>query len=152
MKPARILLALDQLASGETKILVAIQYAKMSGAQIVLLHVLPPHAFDPSTVRPDEGCARAYLDAVAAQIHSAGVPAAIVVRGGPPACTIVEEAHIIDSATLECGRSSLRASSAACLDAREVGSENHSARNHLQQIAAVACRTSRSSSTELTTC
>src|SRR5919199_4619648 len=42
MRPsATILLALDQLASGETKIPVAGQYAKLMGAQIVLLHVLP---------------------------------------------------------------------------------------------------------------
>jgi nucleotide-binding universal stress UspA family protein len=96
MRPsARILLALDQLASGETKIPVATHYAKMMGAQIVLLHVLPPRALDPGAVRPGEAFARTYLDAVVAQIQAAGVPAASVLRCGPIARAIVDEADTI---------------------------------------------------------
>ena len=96
MRPsATILQALDQRASGETKIPVATQYVKMMGAQLVLVHVLPPHTLDPSAVRPGEAFARTYLDAVAAQIQAAGVPAATVLRCGSAARTIVDEADTI---------------------------------------------------------
>ena len=87
-----ILLPLDQLASGENKIPVAIEYARMMGARLVLLHVLPPRELDPQTVLPSEASTRVYLDTVAAQIERAGVPAAKVVRRGSPGRVIVDEA------------------------------------------------------------
>ena len=90
-----ILLALDQLASGETKIPLAIEYARMMDARVVLRHVLPPRGLDPLAVLPTEAGARVYLDTVAAQVEAAGVPVAKVVRRGSPARTIVDEARTI---------------------------------------------------------
>ncbi|HLZ28109.1 MAG TPA: universal stress protein [Chloroflexota bacterium] len=92
---ARILLPLEQVEGGEAKIPVATSYARMMGAQVVLLHVLPPRALDSSAVLPEEARARTYLDTIAAQIHAAGESAATVVRSGLPARIIVDEAETI---------------------------------------------------------
>ena len=92
-----ILLALDLLASGETKIPIAIDYARMMGAQLVLLHVLPPNDLDPQMVRPSEASARTYLDTVAAQAQAAGIGAAKVLRRGSPARAIVDQANTVDA-------------------------------------------------------
>src|SRR5579859_1554748 len=94
-RDARILLPLDQVEGGETKLPVTVSYAQMMGAQVVLLHVLPPHTLDSSIVLPDEARARAYLDTIAAQIHAAGVATAVVVRSGLPARIIADEAETI---------------------------------------------------------
>ena len=90
-----ILLAIDQLASGENKIPVAIEYARLMHARIVLLHVLPPRALDPHAVLPTEAGARVYLDTIAGQIEAAGVSTAKVIRRGSPARTIVDQARTI---------------------------------------------------------
>jgi len=90
-----ILLPIDQLASGENKIPVAIDYAQLMGARLVLLHVLPERELDPHEVLPTEASARVYLDTVAAQVEGAGVAAAKVVRRGSPARVIVDEAKLI---------------------------------------------------------
>jgi nucleotide-binding universal stress UspA family protein len=100
---ARILLPLDQVGGGETKIPIAIRYARMMGAQVVLLHVLPPHALDPRTVLPDEARARAYLDTIGAEIHAAGIRTAAVVRSGSPARVIVDEADTIGASLIILG-------------------------------------------------
>jgi nucleotide-binding universal stress UspA family protein len=92
-----ILLALNQLASGEAKIPVAIDYARMMGAQLVLLHVLPPNDLDPHTVRPSEASARTYLDTVAAQVQAAGIAVAQVIRRGSPARAIVDQANTLEA-------------------------------------------------------
>jgi nucleotide-binding universal stress UspA family protein len=92
-----ILLALDQLASGETKIPVAIEYARMMGARLVLLHVLPTNDLDPRMVRPTEASARTYLDTVAAQVQAAGIAVAKVIRRGSPARAIVDQANTLDA-------------------------------------------------------
>jgi nucleotide-binding universal stress UspA family protein len=90
-----ILLPLDQLASGENKIPIAIEYARLLNARLVLLHVLPDRELDPRTVLPSEASARVYLDTIAARIEAAGVPAAKVIRRGSPARAIVDEARIV---------------------------------------------------------
>ena len=100
---ARILLPLDQVGGGETKIPIAIRYARMMGAQVVLLHVLPPHALDPSTVLPAEARARAYLDTIGAEIHAAGIPTVAVVRSGSPARVIVDEVDMIGASLIILG-------------------------------------------------
>lgn len=100
---ARILLPLDQVEGGEAKIPVAVSYARMMGAQVVLLHVLPPHALDSSAVLPEEARARTYLDTIAAQIHAAGVSTAMVVRSGLPAPIIVDEAETIGACLIILG-------------------------------------------------
>ena len=100
---ARILLPLDQVEAGETKIPVTIRYARMMGAQVVLLHVLRPHALDSSAVLPEEARARAYLDTIAAQIHAAGLAAAPVVRSGLPARIIIDEAETIAASLIILG-------------------------------------------------
>jgi hypothetical protein len=69
----------------------------------VLLHVLPPHALDPSTVLPDEARARAYLDTIGAEIHAAGIPTVAVVRSGSPARVIVDEADTIGASLIILG-------------------------------------------------
>lgn len=90
-----ILLPLDLTNAGETKITVAIEYARMLGARVVLLHVLPRRALDPAEVLPAEAAARTYLDTVAAELEAAGVAAASVVRRGSPGPAIVAEAAIL---------------------------------------------------------
>jgi nucleotide-binding universal stress UspA family protein len=91
-----ILVALDLTGIGEVKIPVAEEYARAFGADVLLLHVLPPGAVDPANVLPGEAVARTYLDTVGARLRSAGIHAEGVVRTGPPAATIVQEALIHD--------------------------------------------------------
>jgi nucleotide-binding universal stress UspA family protein len=90
----QILVPLDQSPLGEAKLPVAMSQARAFGAELILLHVVPPEALDPSgAVSPEEARARAYLDTVAARMHAEGVTAHGIVRAGEPAATIVDEAR-----------------------------------------------------------
>jgi nucleotide-binding universal stress UspA family protein len=89
----RILVPLDLVVLGEAKLPVVEEYARAFDADVVLLHVLQPKALDPEVVLPTESAARAYLDVVAAGLHAAGVRAAGLIRTGPTAPIIVEEAR-----------------------------------------------------------
>src|SRR5438128_2492613 len=91
-----ILVPLDLTGIGEAKIPVAEEYARAFGADVLLLHVLPPGSVDPASVLPSEAVARTYLDTVGARLRSAGIQAEGVLRTGPPAATIVQEALIHD--------------------------------------------------------
>jgi nucleotide-binding universal stress UspA family protein len=90
----RILVPLDQSPLGEAKLPVAMAQARAFGAELSLLHVVPPEALDPSgAVSPEEARARTYLDTVAARMHAEGITATTIVRAGQPAATIVDEAR-----------------------------------------------------------
>ncbi|HEV8634156.1 MAG TPA: universal stress protein [Chloroflexota bacterium] len=90
----RILVPLDQSPLGEAKLPVAEAQARAFGAELILLDVLPPEALDPSgAVSPEEARARTYLDTVAARMRAEGVTAYGLVRTGPAAQTIVDEAR-----------------------------------------------------------
>jgi nucleotide-binding universal stress UspA family protein len=91
-----ILVPLDLTGIGEVKIPVAEEYARAFGADVLLLHVLPPGSVDPANVLPSEAVARTYLDTVGARLRGAGIQAEGVLRTGPPAATIVQEALIHD--------------------------------------------------------
>src|SRR3984893_10145675 len=91
-----ILVPLDLTGIGEAKIPVAEEYARAFGADILLLHVLPPGGVDPASVLPSEAVGRTYLDTVGARLRGAGINAEGVLRTGPPAATIVQEARIHD--------------------------------------------------------
>jgi nucleotide-binding universal stress UspA family protein len=91
-----ILVPLDLTGIGEVKIPVAEEYARALGADVLLLHVLPPGAVDPANVLPSEAVARTYLDTVGARLRGAGIHAEAVLRSGPPAAPIVQEALIHD--------------------------------------------------------
>src|SRR5438477_1637456 len=88
----RILVPLDVSALGESKLPVVEEYARAFDADVLVLHVLLPKALDPEVVLPTEGAARAYLDIMVARLHAAGLRAAPLIRTGPVAATIVDEA------------------------------------------------------------
>ena len=90
----RILVPLDQSPLGEAKLPVAMSQSRAFGAELILLHVLPPEALDPTgAVSSEEARARTYLDTVAARMHAEGITAHAIVRAGQPASTIVDEAR-----------------------------------------------------------
>jgi nucleotide-binding universal stress UspA family protein len=92
MRDCLILVPIDLSPLGEAKLPVVEQYARVFDADVLLLHVLPPGALDPAAVSPTEATARTYLDTVAARLRNAGVRATSVLRSGPPAAAIVDEA------------------------------------------------------------
>jgi len=102
----RILVPLGLAALGETKLPVARDCARAYDADVLLLHVLPTMAHG-AEVQPGEAAARAYLDTVVAHLETAGVQAEAVVRSGPVAATIVDEARRRDADLIILG-SSLR--------------------------------------------
>jgi nucleotide-binding universal stress UspA family protein len=85
---------MDTTPIGEAKIPVVERYARALGAQVVLLHVLPARAVDIDTVLPAETVARTYLDTVAGRLRGVGLQADTVLRTGPAAATIVQEALV----------------------------------------------------------
>ncbi len=89
----RILIPIDLSPLGEAKLPVAQEYARAFDAEVLLLHVLPPKALDAEVVLPTEAAARAYLDVLVAGMTAAGLRAASLVRAGPTASSIVEEAQ-----------------------------------------------------------
>jgi nucleotide-binding universal stress UspA family protein len=91
-----ILVPLDLTPAGEVKIPVAEEYAHALGADVLLLHVLRQGAVDPASVSPEEAVARTFLDTVCARLRSSGLRADSVLRSGPPAATITQEALIRD--------------------------------------------------------
>jgi nucleotide-binding universal stress UspA family protein len=98
-----ILVPLDLTPAGEVKIPVAEEYARAFDADVVLLHVLRPGSLDPANVSPTEAMARTYLDTFGARLRSAGIHAETVIRAGPPAATIVQEALIRDARLIVLG-------------------------------------------------
>lgn len=88
----RILVPLDVVPMGETKLPVAAEYARALHADVLLLHVLPPSGLDPDVVLPTEAAARAYLDSVCANLAAEGVHAQTLIHAGPVPQTIVDEA------------------------------------------------------------
>jgi nucleotide-binding universal stress UspA family protein len=89
----RILVPIDLTPLGEAKLPVAQEYARAFDADLLLLHILPPKALDAEVVLPTEAAARGYLDVLVAGMTAAGVRAASLVRAGPTASSIVEEAQ-----------------------------------------------------------
>lgn len=89
----RILVPLDLAPPGEAKVPVAEEYARAFGAEVLLLHVLPPRALHPDEVLPAEASARAYLDVIIAEMAAVHVHAVGMVRSGPTAGTILAEAR-----------------------------------------------------------
>src|SRR5215469_15762905 len=95
--PRTILVPLDLTPAGEVKIPVAEEYARALEADVLLLHVLKPGEVDPASVLPSEALSRTYLDTFAVRLRSAGVHAEGVIRTGPTARTILQEAMIHDA-------------------------------------------------------
>ena len=91
-----ILVPLDLSPAGEVKIPVAEEYAHALGTDVLLLHVLRQGAVDPANVSPEEAVARTFLDTVSARLRSSGLRAESILRSGPPAATIIQEALIRD--------------------------------------------------------
>lgn len=89
---SRILVPVDLTALGEAKLPVTQEYARAFDAEVLLLHILPPKAMDADVVLPTEAVARGYLDILVAGMAAAGVRAAALLRTGPTAASIVEEA------------------------------------------------------------
>src|SRR5581483_6097056 len=89
----RILVPIDLTPLGEAKLPVTQEYAKAFDADVILLHVLPPKAVHAEEILPAEAAARAYLDVVAAGLTAAGVRAAGLIRTGPTASSVVDEAR-----------------------------------------------------------
>ena len=85
---------MDTTPIGEAKIPVVERYARALDAQVVLLHVLPARAVDVETVLPAETVARTYLDTIAGRLRGVGVQAETVLRTGPAAATILQEALV----------------------------------------------------------
>ena len=89
----RILVPLNLAPPSEAKVPVAEEYARAFRAEVLLLHVLSPRALHPDEVTPVEAAARAYLDVVIAEMAAANVHAVALVRSGPAAATIIQEAR-----------------------------------------------------------
>jgi nucleotide-binding universal stress UspA family protein len=89
---SRILVPVDLTPLGEAKLPVTQEYARAFDADVLLLHILPTKAMDADVVLPTEAVARGYLDILVAGMAAAGVRAAALLRTGPTAASIVEEA------------------------------------------------------------
>src|SRR5436190_8149201 len=92
-----VLVPLDLECGSEAAVPGATDYARLLGATVVLLHVLPRGQLDPALVGRSEASARTYLDAIAAQVEASGASAAAVVRGGSPSAVIVAEAALLEA-------------------------------------------------------
>jgi nucleotide-binding universal stress UspA family protein len=91
---SRILVPLDLSPLGEAKLPVAMDQARAFGAELILLHVLPPGVLErDSSVSPEEASARAYIDSVLSRLHAEGVRARSVLCVGSPAETILDQAR-----------------------------------------------------------
>lgn len=90
---AVILVPLTLAPVSESKLPVAVEHARALGAELILLHVLPPGTLDPETITPPEAAARAFLDTVVARLRREGVHARQLVRDGPVAESIVDVAR-----------------------------------------------------------
>ena len=102
----RILVPLDLSPLGEAKLPVAEAQARAFGAELILLHVLPPEAVDRTgAVSSEEARARTYLDTVVARMRGDGVAAQPIIRIGPAAATIVEEAREVGANLIVLGAS-----------------------------------------------
>src|SRR5688572_2049157 len=103
---ARILVPLDLSPLGEAKLPVAKAQASAFGAELLLLHVLPPEAVDETgAVSSAEARARTYLDTVAGPLRAEGLTVNALVRIGPAAATIVEAARELEADLIVLGAS-----------------------------------------------
>jgi nucleotide-binding universal stress UspA family protein len=98
-----ILVPIDLSLLGETKIPVVEECARAFNANVLLLHVLPVGAIDPTTVLPNEATARTYLDTLVAHLRAAGLPAQTLLRSGAAAATIVQEARLLSAGLILLG-------------------------------------------------
>jgi nucleotide-binding universal stress UspA family protein len=103
MPDSLILVPLDLSPLGEAKLPVVEQYARALNADVLLLHVLPSGALDPSAVSPTEAAARTYLDTIVARLRNAGIRAEALLRTGVPAATIINEAAACDACLIVLG-------------------------------------------------
>lgn len=87
----RILVPLDLNRLSGAKIPVAEAQARAFGAEIILLHVMPPERPSDDIISPLEAQARTYLDTIAASLRSDGIRVRPLVRSGPAAETILQE-------------------------------------------------------------
>src|SRR4030081_3669164 len=91
-----ILVPLDLTPAGEVKIPVAEEYARALCEDVLLMHVMRPGSVAPTSVSLAAAHARTYRDTGAARVRAAGIHADAVLRTGPPAAAIVQEAVIRD--------------------------------------------------------
>lgn len=104
--PHRILVPLDASPLSEAKLPVVEEYGRAFGAEIVLLHVMPPSSRPPLTrSRPPETAAeagaisaaeartRTFLEMTASRLRTAGIAAQPLVLVGPVAETILAVAR-----------------------------------------------------------
>jgi nucleotide-binding universal stress UspA family protein len=87
----RILVPLDLNRLSEAKIPFAEAQARAFGAEIILLHVLPPERPTDDAVSPHEAMARTYLDTITARLRSEGTRVRPLIRAGSAAETILQE-------------------------------------------------------------
>lgn len=103
MAGRRVLVALSLTpVLTDAKLAAAAQQARVYHAELDLLHVLSV-AVDPDRVSAAEATARAYLDALVTRLRAEGTPAVALVRSGPAAAVIVEEARLRDAAVIVLG-------------------------------------------------
>ena len=88
----RILVPIDLSPVGEEKLVVATEQARAFDAELILLHVLPRGATDPTgAVSVEEARIRTFLDTVTSRLHADGFRASGIVRIGSTGATIVKE-------------------------------------------------------------
>jgi nucleotide-binding universal stress UspA family protein len=87
----RILVPLDLSRLSEAKMPVTEAHARAFGAELILLHVLPPSAAPGDSVSAAETQARTFLDAIAARLRSEGIAAEPLLRSGSTADVILAE-------------------------------------------------------------
>ena len=89
---ARILVPIDLSPVGEEKLVVASAQARAFDAELILLHVLPRDATDPTgAVSVEEARSRTFLDTITSRLHAEGFRASGIVRIGSTGATIVKE-------------------------------------------------------------
>lgn len=88
----RILVPLDLNRLSEGKIPTSEAQARAFGAEIILLHVIPTNPPDGESVTLEESQALTYLHTIAARLRAEGIEAHSLVRYGPVAQAVLEEA------------------------------------------------------------
>jgi nucleotide-binding universal stress UspA family protein len=89
----KILLPLDGSAAAEQALFWAIQYARPSKAQVVLVRILPTeYPLKGLPFRAGSADARSYLQGIERELNYSGIPARILLRGEPVPRAIVETA------------------------------------------------------------
>ena len=73
------------------KLPIAEAQARAFGAELILLHVVPPERPNEEAISAHEAQARTYLEVITARLRSEGIAAYPLIRSGPPADTILRE-------------------------------------------------------------